>query len=271
MYELSRDQFHKAIPLLENGHPHPEVQSILENNNPGWIFSDQVSSPRTALVWSKGMKGFYLIGDETNNAFTCKLDDFVTASIAPRMMELGMNYFEVSGHHDNWNLNSIFASREMHQWDQIAYELSDFNAHTDEHSNLRVVNLRSQEWRKQNVLNREFVYAHIDQFWETHEDFYNIGYGYAAIDGFEIIGVCYSSFVTKEKHAIGIETLPQHHRRGVGTCLASLVAKDIAQNGYHSYWDCSQSNEASKNLALRLGFQQIHQYQCVGFHLTTNY
>ncbi|PUA38714.1 hypothetical protein C8Z91_14065 [Paenibacillus elgii] len=103
MYELSRDHFYKAASLLKNGHPHPEVQSILENNNPGWIFTDRVDSTRTALVWSKGMKGFYLIGDETNDAFTDNLDDFIRTSIAPRMRELGMNYFEVSGHHDQWN------------------------------------------------------------------------------------------------------------------------------------------------------------------------
>ncbi|WP_167670059.1 GNAT family N-acetyltransferase [Paenibacillus tianmuensis] len=131
----------------------------------------------------------------------------------------------------------------------------------------QTVNLRSQEWRNQDFLNREFVYAHIDQFWETQEDFYNKGYGYAAIEGSTIIGVCYSSFVTKETHAIGIETLPQHHKRGVGACLASLVVKDIAQSGFSSYWDCSQSNEASNKLALRLGFQQVHQYKCVGFAL----
>ncbi|WP_081481681.1 GNAT family N-acetyltransferase [Paenibacillus elgii] len=107
----------------------------------------------------------------------------------------------------------------------------------------------------------------MDRFWETQEDFYNKGYGYAAIEGSTIIGVCYSSFVTKETHAIGIETDPQHHKRGVGTYLASLVVKEIARNGFSSYWDCSQSNEASNKLALRLGFQQVHQYKCAGFTL----
>jgi hypothetical protein len=54
MFELSRNHYYKAIPLHENGHPHPEVQSILENNNPGWVFSDRADTPKAALVWSKG-------------------------------------------------------------------------------------------------------------------------------------------------------------------------------------------------------------------------
>ncbi|WP_337103331.1 GNAT family N-acetyltransferase [Paenibacillus sp. YIM B09110] len=269
MFELSRDQFLKAIPLLENGHPHPEVLSILENNNPGWVFSDRADAPKTALVWSKGMKGHYLIGDETNEFFLSKLDEFVTKNIAPRMKELGMNYFEVSGHHNNWDLKSLFASRELQQpWDQIVYESTRFEAHMlNPHGNFRAVNLRSQEWKMSDFSNKGFVYDHINQFWEAEEDFYEKGYGYAAIEDSEVIGVCYSSFVTKEMHAVGIETLPQCQQRGAGTYLATLVVNDIVQNGYTCYWDCSLSNVASKKLALRLGFKQIHQYQCLGFSL----
>lgn len=269
MFELSRGQFYKAIPLLNNGHPHPEVQSILENNNPGWVFSDRTDAPRTALVWSKGMKGHYLIGDETNEAFFSKLDEFVTTIIAPRMRELGMNYFEVSGNHNKWNLKSLFASRELQQpWDQIVYESKGYEAHIMNNSgNFRAVNLRSQEWKMHEYENKKFVYDHINQFWETEEDFFEKGYGYAAIENSEVIGVCYSSFVTKEKHAVGIETLPQRHQRGVGTNLASLVVNDIVQNGYTCYWDCSLSNEASNKLVRRLGFKQIHQYHCLGFSL----
>ncbi|RKN84340.1 GNAT family N-acetyltransferase [Paenibacillus ginsengarvi] len=53
----------------------------------------------------------------------------------------------------------------------------------------------------------------------------------------------------------------------VGTYLANLVVNDIVQNGYTCLWECSLSNEASNKLARRLGFKQIHQYQCLGFSL----
>lgn len=59
MYELSQEDFYKVIPLLKDGHPHPEILSVIENNNPGWIFTDHKDSPRTALIWSKGIEGFY--------------------------------------------------------------------------------------------------------------------------------------------------------------------------------------------------------------------
>jgi RimJ/RimL family protein N-acetyltransferase len=268
MYELSRDQYYRAIPLLDNGHPHPEVQSILENNNPGWVFVDQADTPQTAFVWSKGMRGFYLIGDETNDAFTGALDDYITTSIAPRIKAFGIDYMEVSGHHERWNIHSIFASRQLHAWMQRVYMPSNFLFQDMQPMvNFRVVDLRSQAWREQDYRNRDFVSDHIAGFWETQEDFYEKGYGYAAIDGDQVVGVCYSSFVTRDRHAIGIETVQQHHKRGVGSCLANLVARDITRKGFSPYWDCEQSNEASIKVALRLGFERVHQYQCVGFSL----
>ncbi|MGG1658065.1 GNAT family N-acetyltransferase [Brevibacillus sp. NRS-1366] len=37
------------------------------------------------------------------------------------------------------------------------------------------------------------------------------------------------------------------------------------ENGYFAYWDCSSHNDASKKIALHLGFEQVHRYKCVGF------
>lgn len=52
MYELAQVDFYKARPLLEGHFLHPEMVSVIEGNNPGWIFVDQMAQPRTALVWS---------------------------------------------------------------------------------------------------------------------------------------------------------------------------------------------------------------------------
>ncbi|WP_151733229.1 GNAT family N-acetyltransferase [Paenibacillus tengchongensis] len=91
------------------------------------------------------------------------------------------------------------------------------------------------------------------------------GFGYAALAGQEVAGVCYSSFVTENTHAIGIETTPDYRGQGVGTLLANLVINDQMRHGFTPYWDCSLDNEASRRLALSLGFEQVHRYRCRGF------
>lgn len=166
----------------------------------------------------QGNRRVLLIGDQNNQAFINSLDDYITKAIAPKMRELGMSYFEVSGHNDNWNLESIFDSRVLQQWDQLVYKLLNKPKTPQIFSDnqIRFLSLRSQEWQNQDFVNRKFVNEHIDLFWRSQDDFFNKGYGYIAIDSSEIIGVCYSSFVTKDTHAIGVETLPKYHQKGIG-------------------------------------------------------
>jgi hypothetical protein len=40
--------------------PFPEALAVNEGNNPGWVFADDLNTPRTALVWARGIEGFYL-------------------------------------------------------------------------------------------------------------------------------------------------------------------------------------------------------------------
>ena len=94
---------------------------------------DQMDSPRTALIWSKG-QGIYLIGDHNNYAFINELDHFLTKSITPRMRELGMDYLKFQaitisgtwnrylpqGHFSN-GINSFLGYQVSKQslWDQL--------------------------------------------------------------------------------------------------------------------------------------------------------
>ena len=264
MYELQQEAFYKVKPLLDGGYLHPEILSIIEGNNPGWIFADQSAQPRSALVWSKGIQGFYLIGDHTNQEFINTLDGFISSSIAPRMRELSLDHFEVSGHHNNWDMGSIFASRNLHQFEQMVFKLFH-KPFVSSAKGLKIINLKLDEWENQELINLEFLKEHIHLFWSTKDDFLQRGYGFAAVEGLEIIGLSYSSFVSEDTHAIGIETLPHYQNKGVGTHLATLLVEDILTNSFTPYWDCSLDNKASKKLAQRLGFQQVHQYKCNSF------
>ncbi|QGQ99184.1 GNAT family N-acetyltransferase [Paenibacillus psychroresistens] len=205
---------------------------VIDGSNPGWIFVDQIVLPNSALVWSKGIQGFYLIGDHTDQTFINTLDVYITSNIVPRMRELGLDHFEVSGHHNKWDLKSIFASRNLHQFEQMVLKLFR-KPPVSNAMGFKTINLRLQEWERQELIHIEFVKENIDLFWSSKDDFLRKGYGFAAIDGLEIIGLSYSSFVTEDTHAIGIETLPQYKNKGVGTHLATLLAEDILAMAFH--------------------------------------
>ncbi|RUT46583.1 GNAT family N-acetyltransferase [Paenibacillus anaericanus] len=264
MQALAQEDFYRVKLLLDGGHQHPEVISIIELNNPGWIFVDQILQPRSALVWSKGIQGFYLIGDHTNETFIHSLDGFISKSVEPKMKALSLTQFEVSGHHSEWDFEAIFPSRQLYQFEQLVLELLN-KPDTSKNNMIKTINLKIEDWENQDLINTELITENINLFWSSQNDFKKKGYGFAAIDGSEIIGVCYSSFVTLDTHAIGVETVARYQNNGVGTYLATLLVEEIINNGFRSYWDCSLDNEASRKLALRLGFKQVHRYICKGF------
>lgn len=266
MYLLPQESFSKIKPLLKDGHSYPEILSIIECNNAGWIYVDQIPMPKSALVWSKGIQGFYLIGDHTNEVFINSLDDFITKCIEPRMREQGLDFFEVSGHHDKWDMLSIFPSRNLHQFEQIVFKITQ-KPPVQQDKGIKTINLKMKEGDNQDLKNVEFVKENINQFWSSNDEFVKKGYGFAAMEGSEILGVCYSSFIAQDTHAIGIETLPKHRNRGVATHLAYLLVENLLENGFTPYWDCSLDNVASYKLALRLGFQQVYQYKCSSFKI----
>jgi len=61
IHELPKDQFYKVRQVCARGDClSVEPWSIIELNNPGWVFTDNPTYPVTALVWSQGIQGFYL-------------------------------------------------------------------------------------------------------------------------------------------------------------------------------------------------------------------
>ncbi|AJS59313.1 GNAT family N-acetyltransferase [Paenibacillus sp. IHBB 10380] len=267
MFELSKHEYYKVKFLIETGYNHPEIVSIIEQNNPGWIFIDDKLIPETALVWSKGIKGFYLIGNENNHDFLKDINENITTIIAPRMRGMGLDYFEASGNSGKWKLDDIFSSRVINRWGQFVYKYVDSKEKLiiSEIDGYNFITLGKREFINEEFKRKELLQSHINLFWDSEEQFLSKGFGCIALEGDEIVGICYSSFITNETHAIGVETLTEHQRKGIGYQLAARVVNEIIENGYTAYWDCSMDNEGSIKLAEKLGFDKDHQYSCIGF------
>jgi RimJ/RimL family protein N-acetyltransferase len=272
IYELEKRTFTSIIPLISSGIRFPEVLSIIEGNNPGWIFADKPDRPATALVWSKGIEGFYLVGDEKNTAFLSELNPYIDEHLAKRMHELRIDWFEICGNREAWDkvIESIFRERKLSQSFQCIYKLDTHHYESASHSvevDCEVRKVDRNMFFGSELHNNEFVLSKIKQFWDSLGMFLERGRGYVVVCREEAASICFSAFVAGNTHAIDVETKEGYRRRGFAEIMAREFVKECIKRGLRPHWECMKENVASIALAEKLGFEKNAEYKLYSFPL----
>lgn len=270
--ELEKRNFRSISPLATEGIRFPEVLSVVEGNNAGWVFADKPDGPTTALVWSKGIEGFYLVGDENNTAFLAELNPYIDEVIGPRVQKLRLSWFEVCGNRKTWDpvVETIFGERRLSQSLQCIYTLRPHLHESSSHPGEVDAEVRKvgksllAEFR---LRNREFVLSKIKRFWDSVEMFLEKGLGYVVVCQEDAPTICFSAFVADNIHAIDVETIEKYRRRGFAEIVASEFVKKCIQKDLRPHWECMQENVASTALAEKLGFRKSVEYKLYSFPL----
>jgi hypothetical protein len=270
--ELEKRNFRSISPLVTEGIRFPEVLSAIEGNDPGWVFADNPDRPSTSLVWSKGIEGFFLVGDENNTAFLAELNPYIDEVIAARMQKLLPGWFEVCGNRKAWDpvFETVFGERRLSQSLQCIYKL-DTNLYTPSSHSAEV----DCEVRKvdRNLLagfhlrDSEFVLSKIKRFWDSTETFLNKGLGYVLICQEEAASICFSAFVAGNTHAIDVETVEKYRQRGFAEIVTGEFVKECIQRGLKPHWECMKENVPSASLGEKLGFGKSIEYKLYSFRL----
>jgi len=258
--ELSNDKYYKVDNLFKSD-KFPEATSVIKKNNPGWVFVDDINSPKSALIFSKGMGGFYLMGDYTNIEFKNELLFFIEG-IYSRLNSIGINWIEISGVTNEWNkiIQEVFSSKNLSKDKQLVYKIKNDTPISEESvGNIRLVNKHTFDLEISNI---NFVKKEIQKFWGSIDDFLNKGICNYYLLGNEIVSICYSGFVKDSIHTIGIETLENHRRKGYGYKVAQMFLKECKMKDIQPHWDCSEDNNGSKYLAEKLGLKKEYDYIC---------
>ena len=245
--------------------PFPEAQAIIEGNNPGWLFVDDVNAPNVALVWARGIEGFYLIGCANNTEFLDGLDTFTEEVLKPRLHDLGMTWLEISGK-ENWNpvIEKVYRERVLESSQQWVYTLKPtMQEHAKQFRELgdsRVKRVDRQLLIDLSADSKKFLFSKLTKFWHSVDAFLDTGLGYALVEGEEIVSLCFSGFVAGTIHVIDIETKVSHRRKGYAELVAQAFIADCIENRLQPYWDCMAENTASAQLAEKLGLTRSHGY-----------
>lgn len=270
IYELNKSQFKNISPLLVGDRCNIEIKAVVELNNPGWVFVDNPKEPKTALVWSKGIEGFYFVGDENNPEFNDYINDYIDIIIRPRAKKLRLNWFECRGISPKWEdvIKIIFQKRKLYKSYQYVYRFKDFQLNfldTRPLNNNYDIRRIDRKLIESEFDNKDFLLSEIQLFWSSVEDFLQNGIGFCIVDGKSIVSRCISSFVYEDIHAIGIETLKEHRKKGLAQRAVVELLRSLKAKGYESYWDCMKTNIASSSLAESVGFSKAFEYALYEF------
>jgi GNAT superfamily N-acetyltransferase len=252
--------------------PFPEALAVIEGNNPGWVFADDLNTPRAALVWAQGIKGFYLVGDANRAVFLQELDVYIDQVLKPRLHNLGVAWFEISGD-ENWNpvIESVFEKRNLESSQQWVYTLTPTKhepvMQLEVVDGCELLRVNQRLLADLSAVNKEFLFSKLIQFWGSADTFLDTGLGYALVDREEIASLCCSGFVAGNTHVIDIETEVSHRRKGYAEIVARAFVAECTEKCLRLHWDCMAENTASARLAEKIGFTQSHVYTLYGFSL----
>ncbi|WDV47798.1 GNAT family N-acetyltransferase [Clostridiaceae bacterium M8S5] len=272
IYELEKNQFDKIAHLLENELINLEVIAVARGYNPGWIFVDNIQSPKTAMIWSRGIEGFYFIGDANNTDFNSSVNDFIDKVITQRANKLGLNTFEFSGTSKEWDktLKRVFHSRNMYESKQYVYKHNGLQECTIKEYDLTVDYIMKRvdkELLDDSNYDMSFVKDAILEWWDSFEDFLNNGVGFCIIHDNKAVCSCVTSFTDGASMESHIVTHESYRKKGLATVAVSEYLRECKIININPYWDCMQKNYGSRALAEKLGYTLSFEYALYEFDL----
>jgi RimJ/RimL family protein N-acetyltransferase len=93
------------------------------------------------------------------------------------------------------------------------------------------------------------------------EEFLAKSFGFAAIRCGEFACWCMSEYNLGDRCEVGIETAPEHRRRGLATLVSSVMFRHAADVGIRRVgWHCWADNVPSVATAERLGLSRVAEY-----------
>jgi len=92
-------------------------------------------------------------------------------------------------------------------------------------------------------------------FWNTANDFVEIGKGFTIMDGGVIISSSFSAFVIDDCLELGIETYENYRGKGFAEIVSRPLIDHCLENNMEPVWSCRKDNIGSLRLAEKLGFE----------------
>ncbi|WP_167957987.1 GNAT family N-acetyltransferase [Anaerosporobacter faecicola] len=251
MRMLNKSKYNRIRQLLTVNNKYlPLLEDFILQKKEADIFVDNENEPRAALVISK-TNWTYLIGEAREEILKEALE------LLQKEKKEFYYWFGMSSE----QLNKF--SREIE-----AFELGDFPRYMFQFQKNKFLNLPKRitkyqlvEINQANIEEAMRFDSSIEAFYGTKEAFLEKGFGFVLYNGQKMIGQVISAGISTEGDVeIDISTESEYRGMGLGFNMGVAFIERCLEKKLVPKWDCMVSNEASKRLALRLGFDVMKEY-----------
>lgn len=260
--ELSKNEYHKIRSLIKGQEDiNVTINSIIDKNNRGKIYVDNLDKPRVAIIWAIGCM-YYIIGDTDNEDFNSSLDTFITNVLGPDSLAIcGGTHFGITICQDEnkWtrNLNAIFNYRNPYK-EYRYYYVFDKNKYKNYENDLPegYIIKRIDKDIINNDLENLIVNDILGDFWISVDNFLDKGIGFCVLKENKIISNCFSGYVSGEFHDIVIRTYgEENERKGFATSVSRAFIDCCILNNITPCWSTDEENISSQKIAEKCGFK----------------
>ncbi|WP_430882986.1 GNAT family N-acetyltransferase [Fusibacter sp. JL216-2] len=272
IFELNPSQFKSISHLLDGERVNLEVKAVVEGYNPGWVFVDNVMEPQAAMVWSKGIKGFYFLGKTDSESFNNYLNTYIKYIIAPRARKMELSTFEFSGTSQAWEdkLMEIFSERDLSITKQYVYKRpasmadGELSVQLDKAYEVHTVN---KDLFERTELDLSLVKESVNDWWGSAQKFSENGIGYCIVHENTAVCSCTASSYDGSEVQSHIVTNESYRKKGLATAAVAEFVKTAEKTDLDLYWDCMEKNEGSRALAEKMGYVKAYEYKLFEFSI----
>ncbi|WP_017413354.1 GNAT family N-acetyltransferase [Clostridium tunisiense] len=264
MYKIDSD-FEIVKKIFNSSSKNFVFQSIIEGNTPGEIYLNRLINPELYVIFDKGNFVIYVGGDTTAHEEYTRCIEYIKEYILTEDLKKEFyDYIKISYTSDLWKnaLLDVFYDLKVYQ-DKRAlykYDIANIQYKTPESSSYEVKPINEEVLKDSRLENFELLKEEILGMWGSIEGFIKNGFGYCAVDGRKLISWCTAELVSRNHCGIGIETIEEQQRKGVGAVLAVNFLKECATRNLEPYWDSWTRNLGSVKIAEKVGFYKVEEY-----------
>ena len=259
--EISKETYSSLLPVFERL-PRPALVGTIAGETPGRIFVDDPQDPRAAFIWNE-FHFSYLAGNPADETFLRGLVDLLEGELLPEARRSPDPTVALYPDSPAWvdaleprlaAYHPLRLFRSQHRFDRQAFEKrAGFLEPLA--PGLRLMPIDAELCARFPDL--AFAYQLL---WGGVQNFLAHGFGFCVLSDGELASACDSAFCAGGWAEIGVETREAYRRQGLARQVTTAFIQASLRRGLEPVWECWWENEASRNLAVRLGFEWLEDY-----------